>query len=114
MARGRKPDREVWRKLLLALGEHSLKEIRGSGEIDARSLRHYVREMLRRGFIEPARFFSHLPEDGPGAKRFTLTEIGKRALQELEEGETTQIRSPVRGRAKDSEPSKLMSPPRIE
>ena len=59
-------------------------EARADGGFSAGSLRHYARELVRLGYIEPAAYFSHLPTDGPGAKRYVLTRAGKRVFTQLE------------------------------
>jgi hypothetical protein len=85
MTRGRKPKLSVWLDVLSRLHSYSLVEIRREGPYSAGQLRHYVREMVRRGLIEPARYFSHLPTDGPGAKRYTLTARGRATVREIQE-----------------------------
>jgi hypothetical protein len=81
LARGRRPDRAIWADLLTRLRTSSLAEIRSETGFTSGRLRHYVRDLTRRGLIEPDRFFSHLPTDGPGAKRYRLTRKGLEVLR---------------------------------
>lgn len=55
--------------------------------------RHYVRELVRLGLIEPVPFLSHLDTDGPGAKRYALTRTGRVELAGLETEFTTELAS---------------------
>ncbi len=76
MVQGRRPDRSVW----LAI----LSRLRSGGQFPEGFSRHYLRDVVQRGLIRPAPYFSHLPTDGPGAKRFILTRAGRRELESLE------------------------------
>ena len=46
-------------------------------------VRHYLTSMVGESLILPSPYFSHLDVDGAGAKRFTLTPEGERALRYL-------------------------------
>jgi hypothetical protein len=83
LARGRPTNRSIWADLLERLTIQSLAEIRDATGFSKDKLRHYIREFAHRGLIEPDRYFSHLPTDGPGAKRYSLTRSGRKVLKEL-------------------------------
>jgi hypothetical protein len=83
VTRGRRPNLPAWLDLLQRLGKSSVKQIAAEGPYTPGQLRHYIREMVRLGYIEPARLFSHLPTDGPGAKRYVVTRRGRSAMAEI-------------------------------
>ena len=94
MPRGRPPNLEAWVGILTRLRKESLKEIASQGPYSVVRLRHYVREFVARGLIEPATAFSHLPTDGPGAKRYVLTIRGTDLLRDL----VAEMEGPRKGR----------------
>lgn len=77
--------------LLERLPRESVGEILRSGSFSRPQLAHYLREMRREGLIEPSRYFSHLPEDGPGAKRYVVTRKGRSRRQVYREYENSAL-----------------------
>jgi hypothetical protein len=76
MGQGRRPDLAAWLKVL--------SHLRLGGRFPDDVSRHYLRDLVQRGLIRPAPYFSHLPTDGAGAKRFILTRAGREELERLE------------------------------
>lgn len=84
MTRGRPPNLSAWLHVLSRLRTSSVSELKAEGRFSPDAIRHYIRDLVRRGYVEPARYFSHLPSDGAGSKRYVLTRRGKAVLAELQ------------------------------
>ena len=69
--------------LLERLPNETVGEIVRPGVLTRPQVSHYLRDLLREGLIEPHTLFSHLPQDGPGAKRYGLTSKGRHYRMEL-------------------------------
>ena len=85
---GRPPNRRLWLALLERLPTESVGELIRSGSFTRPQLSHYLRQLRRGGFVHPLTVFSHLPSDGPGAKRYGLTRNGRRLREKLRSTES--------------------------
>lgn len=90
MRSGRPRNARLRLALLERLPHETLGEVIRTGSFTRPQLSHYIRELVRLGYIEPRTYLSHLDTDGPGAKRYGLTRRGRRYREQLRLTESHQ------------------------